>query len=72
MDFIASHLLTFILFTPVLAAVIVAFLPSRQENLIRWSAFVLSFLPLAFSLALWFGFDAAQPGFQFEERAIWY
>jgi len=72
MDFIASHLLTFILFTPVLAAVIIFFLPRQQESLLRWAAFVLSFLPLAFSLALWFGFDAGTPGFQFEEKAIWY
>ena len=72
MDFFASHLITFILFTPVLAAVIVFFLPRQQESLIRWAAFVLSFLPLIFSLALWFGFDAGTPGFQFEEKAIWY
>lgn len=72
MDFIASHLLTLILFTPVLAAVILFFLPREQEDLLRWTAFVLSFVPLAFSLALWFGFDAGKPGFQYEERAVWY
>ncbi len=72
MDFVTSHLLTFILFSPVLAAVILFFLPREQENLIRWSAFILSFIPLALSLVLWFKFEAGQPGFQFQEKAIWY
>ncbi len=72
MDFIASHLLSLILFTPVLAAVVLFFLPREQENLHRWVAFLLSFIPLAFTLALWFGFDGGKPGFQFEENAVWY
>jgi NADH-quinone oxidoreductase subunit M len=72
MDFIANHLLTLILFTPVLATIILLILPGDQENLIRWSAFVLSFVPLAFSLALWFGFDASTPGFQYQEQYTWY
>jgi len=72
MDFISSHLLTFTLFTPVLAAVILFLLPREQENMIRWTAFGFSFVPLAFSLAVWFGFSAGTPGFQFEERATWY
>ncbi|MEJ2706247.1 MAG: NADH-quinone oxidoreductase subunit M [Anaerolineales bacterium] len=71
-SWIANHLLTLILFTPLLAAAIVMLLPNKQDNLVRWSAFVLSFIPLAFSLALWFGFNSNSPGFQFEERYIWY
>jgi NADH-quinone oxidoreductase subunit M len=72
MDFIYNNLLTLILFTPVLAAVILILLPSKQANLIRWTAFVLSFIPLILSLVLWFSFDANQPGFQFEQKTIWY
>jgi len=72
MDFIASHLLTLILFSPVLAAVILFFIPRDQDDLVRWGAFVFSFIPFVLSLALWFGFDAGQAGFQFEEKAIWY
>ena len=72
MDFIANHLLTLILFTPALAAVILLALPREEENLIRWVAFVLSFLPLILSLILWFDFEQAGAGFQFEEKAIWY
>jgi NADH-quinone oxidoreductase subunit M len=72
MDLIYNNLLTLILFTPVLAAVVVLLLPGKQVNLIRWTAFVFSFIPLVLSLVLWFSFDANQPGFQFEQKVIWY
>jgi NADH-quinone oxidoreductase subunit M len=72
MEFINNHLLTWVLFSPVLAAVILFFLPREQENLIRWAALVLSFIPLALSLVMWFEFDPNQAGFQFQEKAIWY
>ncbi len=72
MDFIAKHLLSLILFTPVLAAVVLLLLPREQEGLLRWTAFVLSFIPLGLSLALWFQFDPTGSCFQFEERAVWY
>ncbi|HEB26858.1 MAG TPA: NADH-quinone oxidoreductase subunit M [Porticoccus sp.] len=72
MDFIASHLLTLILFSPVVAAVVLLILPRQQKDLIRWTAFILSFVPLGFSLALWFGFEAGRPGFQYEEMYTWY
>jgi NADH-quinone oxidoreductase subunit M len=72
MDFIANHLLALILFTPVLAAVVLMFLPRDQEQLLRWTAFALSFIPLGLSLAVWFQFDPARAGFQFEERTLWY
>ena len=72
MDFIFNHLLTLILFTPVLGAVILLFLPKEQVNLIRWTALILSFIPLALTLVLWFNFDPNLPGFQFEEQAVWY
>jgi NADH-quinone oxidoreductase subunit M len=73
MDFIVNnYLLSLILFTPTLGALILLFLPGENKSLIRWAAFLLSFIPLAFSLVLWFSFDSSQAGFQFEQRAIWY
>jgi NADH-quinone oxidoreductase subunit M len=72
MDFIANNLLTFILFSPVLAVVILMFLPREQEGLLRWVSFALSFLPLGLSLALWFLYDPSTPGFQFEQKVPWY
>jgi NADH-quinone oxidoreductase subunit M len=72
MDFLMNNILTLILFTPVLAALIVLLLPKGQDNLIRWSAFGLSFIPLALTIILWFNFNPNQPGFQFEQQAVWY
>jgi NADH-quinone oxidoreductase subunit M len=72
MEFIASHLLSLILFTPLVSAAILLLIPREQEDLIRWSAFLLSFVPFALSIALWFGFDTTLPGFQFEEKVVWY
>jgi NADH-quinone oxidoreductase subunit M len=72
MDFIASNLLTLILFLPALSAVVVALLPSEEKNLIRWTAFILSLIPLGLTLLLWVNFDSAVAGFQFETTHTWY
>ena len=72
MDFIFDHLLSLILFTPVLAGLILVFLPKENENLVRWFAFGASLVPLVLTIILWFRFDSLKPGFQFSERAIWY
>jgi NADH-quinone oxidoreductase subunit M len=52
--------------------VILLILPNDQEKLIRWTAFVLSFIPLILSLILWFSYDQGQAGYQFQEKAVWY
>ncbi len=72
MNFIATHFLSLILFTPALAAVIMLFLPSGENKLFRWFAFGASFIPLALSLVVWFNFQPAKPGFQFVEIYPWY
>lgn len=72
MEIVSNYLLTFILFSPVVVALILMLLPRDQENLIRWVAFILSFIPLGLSIALWLGFNSEQPGFQYQEQAIWY
>ena len=72
MDFIVNNLLTLILFSPILVAVLLVLLPSNETRLIRWAAFVGSLLPLALSLVLWFQFNPGQTGFQFQEQAMWY
>ena len=72
MDFIVNHLLTLILFSPVLAALIVFLLPKDQDNLTRWVSFILSLIPLLFSLILWTSYQSGQAGFQFEEKYVWY
>ena len=46
MNFIATHLLTLILFSPALAAVVMLFLPSGEKKLLRWTALGASLVPL--------------------------
>jgi NADH-quinone oxidoreductase subunit M len=72
MEIVSNYLLTFILFSPVVVAVILMLLPRDQQNLIRWVAFILSFIPLGLSIALWLNFNSEQAGFQFQEQATWY
>jgi NADH-quinone oxidoreductase subunit M len=71
MDFVFDHLLTLITFSPLVAAVIIALLPSERPRLIKWAALLLSLVPLAFTLILWVNFDAGA-GFQFEEHYVWF
>ena len=72
MAFIIQHLLTLILFFPVLAAVVVLCLPKGNLKAIRWTAFGLSLIPLLLTIVLWVNFQSGQSGFQFEEKAVWY
>src|SRR3972149_12246637 len=72
MNIIANNLLSLVLFSPIMVALVISLLPREEEKLIRWVAFLGSLIPLALSLVLWFSFKADQPGFQFEERHVWY
>lgn len=72
MDFLNTHLLSLILFFPTLAALGMLFLPKERVGLLRWYAFLASLVPLALSIYLWVKFDPNLPGFQFEERYVWY
>ncbi|MBN2148357.1 MAG: NADH-quinone oxidoreductase subunit M [Anaerolineales bacterium] len=72
MEFITEHLLTLILFSPTLVALVLLFLPREEKTLLRWVALIGSLVPLAFSLLLWFRFDADVAGFQYEIKNTWY
>jgi NADH-quinone oxidoreductase subunit M len=72
MDFILQHLLTLILFTPVVGAVILLFIPRDEENMIRWVAFVATLFPLGLSLILWANFKSGAPDYQFQENYLWF
>jgi NADH-quinone oxidoreductase subunit M len=72
MDLLANNLLSLILFTPILVAVGLLFVPREEHNVIRWIAFAGSLIPLALALLLWFAFNPTQPGFQFVEQYPWY
>jgi NADH-quinone oxidoreductase subunit M len=72
MDFVTANLLTLILFTPTLVALVLLFLPQEEKKLLRWSALLGSLIPFGLSLMLWFSFDKELPGFQFEVQGLWY
>ncbi len=72
MNFIADHLLTLILFVPTVGALALLLIPRERVREIRWAALIVSLIPLALSVFLWFTYDPAQSGFQFTEQAAWY
>ena len=72
MDFIATHLLSTILFFPAIAALVMLFLPKDEGKLYKWFALIASLVPFVLSLYAWFNFRAVQPGYQFEESYTWY
>lgn len=72
MAFLQEHLLSIILFSPVVGALGLLLIPSERKQTIRWLAFGISLVPLGFSLWLWFGYDAVTSGYQFVEQAVWY
>jgi NADH-quinone oxidoreductase subunit M len=72
MDFFFEHLLTIILFFPVLAALVIWIIPSDQVRTIRWIALIATLVPLSVSIYVWSIFDPNRAGFQFVERYDWY
>lgn len=64
-----SHILSVILFTPLLGAAAVLLVPSENRNAIRWVANVFAMAGFAVSLPLvpWFWAVKGQPGFKFIE-----
>ena len=66
-----SSLLSLILFTPLVGALVLLFVPKRQEDMIRWIANLAVVLGFLVSLPLWFRYDSANPDFQFVERLPW-
>ncbi len=65
-------MLTWLILSPVVAAVAVALLPRKRTELYLPVGFALSFIPLAISGVLFFEFESGVAGFQFVERAAWY
>lgn len=75
-EFIQGHLLTLIIFSPVIGGLLILFLPERH-NLIRWSSLIITLIPFALSILLFAGFDRYVSGFshpggmQFVEKYMW-
>jgi NADH-quinone oxidoreductase subunit M len=72
MGFVTNNILTLILFTPVLVAIVLLFLPRADKKVLRWVTLVGSLIPFALALFLWFSFKSDTSGFQFETQSLWY
>jgi NADH:ubiquinone oxidoreductase subunit 4 (subunit M) len=66
MDFIQDNLLNLIIFFPAAAALLIFLLPEDEKNLIRRMSFVLSLVPIALVLLMWFNYDRVAADIQFE------
>ncbi len=58
-------------YIPLIGAVIIAVLPSRNPNAFRWIALLTTGINFALSLYTTLTFVRGQPGYQFEEKASW-
>jgi len=66
-----QHLLTVVLFAPLAGFLVLLFIPSARQGLIRVWANVASLVTFAISLLLVTGFQKGRPGYQFEESFDW-
>src|SRR5215469_2404741 len=66
-----QHLLSIILFTPLVGLAVLLFLPGKQKNLIRVWANLVGLAGFFVSLPLVSRFQRGLQGFQFEERMDW-
>jgi NADH-quinone oxidoreductase subunit M len=64
-------LLSVVLFTPLVGALVLLFVGKHRENAIRWIANVFAMAGFAVSLPLWFWYQPADPRWQFVERLPW-
>lgn len=66
-----SYLLTIITFLPLLGVLVLLFIPSEKEKEIKWTAVLISLLPLILSIILWLSYDRSTGGIQFQDKAVW-
>jgi len=66
-----EHLLTWIIFTPLIGTAVVLFLPKERVNLIRWTSALFTFIPLLLSVVMLVRFAPTVNGFQFVEHYEW-
>jgi NADH-quinone oxidoreductase subunit M len=71
MTFFQNYLLSIILFTPLLGALVLLFVNKRQVDAIRWIANVFATAGFLVSLPLWFWYEPQGAQWQFVERAEW-
>jgi NADH-quinone oxidoreductase subunit M len=71
MQFFDHHILSVILFTPLVGAILLLFVPRESENAHRVIGNIFGMLGLLVSLPLIWKFQIGVPGYQFRESANW-
>ncbi len=74
MNFLTEHLLSWILFLPLIGVVLLQLVPGRQVKFIRVLSLVISVLPFLLTIYLWFVYPSALSKglFKFEEQVAWF
>src|SRR2546430_4976623 len=71
MEYFQYHVLSFILFEPLVGALLILLISRKNENAIRWVANLTALVGFAISIPLWFWFDPKAADFQLIDRATW-
>lgn len=64
-------LLSLIIFLPLVAGIVILLIPSDKKNAIRWTALSVSGVTFLLTVILYFLYDTALGGYQFQERIPW-
>ncbi len=70
-NIIMNHLLTWIVFFPIIGMALILILPSSLRSLIRWICVASTFVPLLLSAILYISFDRDETQIQFMELLSW-
>ena len=71
MDWIQNHLLSAIIFTPIIGALGIAFVNRKRKNQIRWVALIASTSSFLLAIVAFASFSPNQVGMEFVERIPW-
>src|SRR3989344_3233985 len=71
MDLILNHLLSIIVFSPLLGVLGLLLIPKSYQSVQKWFALIISFIPLVLSIVLFQSFDRGTSDIQFREIFSW-
>jgi len=77
MEFLGIGALSWITFIPIIGMILILFVPKENQNAMKWTAAVATFLQLVIAVMIYFNFDRSltgintQEGMQLVEKASW-
>jgi NADH-quinone oxidoreductase subunit M len=73
MNFLQTHLLSCILFSPLIGVLALLLIPANHEKAIRWAALSGSLIPLGLTVYAWVLFNQISTiSFKLQETAAWF